>query len=167
MKHTKRKEVTADVGDEPVHLATVDWQRGKWSSVPGKYSREHVWLLAGGLTLKATDPIAPAAYRDRARLDPVNAFVATIASGHLLAWLNVAFGHGVEPESYVDAPQGVLSHGELWVSEVILRPLATFKTGQNMTKAMLTHYHELAHLECFIARSVRTNVSLQIRVASA
>ena len=82
----------------------------------------------------------------------------------------MAFGHGVEPERYVEAPQGVLSHGkpgELWVSEVILRPLATFKAGRKLTREMLTHYHELAHLECFIARSVRTKVSLQIRVASA
>ena len=132
MKQTKRKEVSAEVGevgDEPIHLATVDWQCGKWSGVPGKYSREHVWVLPGGLTLKATDPIAPTAYRDRARLDLLNAFVATVASGHLLAWLNVAFGHGAEPEHYVDAPQGVLRQekpGELWVSEVILRPRATF-----------------------------------------
>src|SRR6202035_1046658 len=91
MKQTKRKEVSAEVGevgDEPIHLATVDWQCGKWSGVPGKYSREHVWVLPGGLTLKATDPIAPTAYRDRARLDLLNAFVATVASGHLLAWLN-------------------------------------------------------------------------------
>ena len=27
-------------GDERIHLVTIDWARGKWSGVPGKYSRE-------------------------------------------------------------------------------------------------------------------------------
>ena len=35
------------------HLATIDWTRGKWSHVKGKYAREHTWHLAGGTKLKA------------------------------------------------------------------------------------------------------------------
>ena len=38
---------------------------------------------------------------------------------------------------------------------------------QNVTSEMLAHYHELAHRECFIARSIRTKVSVQMLVASA
>jgi hypothetical protein len=37
------------------HLATIDWTRGKWSQVNGKYAREHTGHLAGGAKLKATD----------------------------------------------------------------------------------------------------------------
>ena len=41
---------------ETVHLATIDWQRGKWAGAKGKYSREHLWHLVGGAKLKAPTP---------------------------------------------------------------------------------------------------------------
>ena len=41
--------------DERIHLVTIDWTRGKWSGVPGKCSREHLWHFAGKLNLKVTD----------------------------------------------------------------------------------------------------------------
>jgi hypothetical protein len=51
------------------HLATIDWTRGKWSHVKGKYAREHSWHLAGGTTLKATDAgaLLPDGYCDKAK----------------------------------------------------------------------------------------------------
>ena len=30
------------------HLASIDWQRGKWADAKGKYSREHIWHGVGG-----------------------------------------------------------------------------------------------------------------------
>ena len=112
------------------HLATIDWTRGKWSHVKGKYAREHTWHLAGGTKLKATDAgaLLPDGYRDKAKLNPENLFVATIASAHMLSWLHVAFHMEIEVETYRDAAEGVLS--ELservhWVSEVILNPKIT------------------------------------------
>lgn len=107
-------------GDERIHLVTVDWSRGKWSAVPGKYSREHVWRFAGKLNLKVTDPLAPMAYRHAVRLDPLKSFVATVASAHVLAWLRAAFSHGVEVERYLDGAEGVLSilpDRRSWVSD--------------------------------------------------
>jgi hypothetical protein len=53
-------------GDERIHLVTIDWSRGKWSGMAGKYSREHLWHFAGKLSLKVTDALAPMAYRDTA-----------------------------------------------------------------------------------------------------
>jgi len=84
-------------GDERIHLVTVDWKRGKWSGTQGKYSREHQWHFAGKLALKVTDALAPAAYRDQARLDPLKAYVATISSAHMLAWLHAAFSRIAPP----------------------------------------------------------------------
>jgi hypothetical protein len=70
---------------EAVSLATIDWRRGKWSSAKGKYSREHTWLLAGGVKLRVSDSesMVPEAYRDAVQLDPEKMFVATIASAHM------------------------------------------------------------------------------------
>src|SRR5258706_11112488 len=66
------------------HLATIDWTRGKWSHVKGKYAREHTWHLAGGTKLKATDAgaLLPNGYRDKAKLNPENLFVDA-KGGHL------------------------------------------------------------------------------------
>lgn len=71
---------------QPVHLASVDWQRGKWADAKGTYSREHTWWLAGGAKLKASDAhfLLPEGYRDGAKVDPEKMFVATIASARML-----------------------------------------------------------------------------------
>jgi hypothetical protein len=67
--------------------------RGEWTAAPGKYSRPHLWVLAGA-KLKASDSSAllPAAYRDKVAINPHNMFVATISSAHMLTWLHIAFG---------------------------------------------------------------------------
>ncbi len=160
--NTDKADVTA--ASEPIHIATIDWKRVKWSGTRGKYSREHQWHFAGRLSLKASDPIAPQAYRDRARLDPLKAYVAMISSAHMLAWLHAAFSHDVEVESYLDTAEGVmgdLSEGLFWVSEVILKPRITFGSHQEVTAAAVAHFHELAQRDCFIARSIKTKVTVR------
>ena len=118
--------VTALRINEPLadHLATIDWQRGAWSDKKGKYSRQHLWVLARA-KLKASESgaVMPAAYRDNTPIDPHNMFVATIASAHMLTWLHIAFGMDVEVERYIDRAYGVLT------GEVILHPTVTLKAG--------------------------------------
>jgi hypothetical protein len=99
----------APAGDESIHLVTIDWTRGKWSGTRGKYSREHQWHFAGRLSLKVSDALAPAGYREAERLDPLKSYVATIASAHMLAWLHAAFSHEVEVEKYLDTAEGMVS----------------------------------------------------------
>jgi organic hydroperoxide reductase OsmC/OhrA len=150
-------------GDERIHLVTIDWKRGKWSGSRGKYSREHEWHFGGRLSLRVTDALTPAAFRDRARLDPLKSYVATISSAHMLAWLHAAFSHGAEVESYLDAAEGVMSalpEGLAWVSEVILKPRVTFATTQQVTAAAIARFHELAQQDCFIAHSIKTKVTV-------
>ncbi len=53
--------------EEPAtdHLATIDWQRGAWSDKKGRYSRQHLWVLAGAkLKDNESGAVMPAAYRD-------------------------------------------------------------------------------------------------------
>jgi organic hydroperoxide reductase OsmC/OhrA len=154
----------APAGDESVHLVTIDWTRGKWSGTRGKYSREHQWHFASRLSLKVSDALAPAGYREAARLDPLKSYVATIASAHMLAWLHAAFSHEVEVEKYLDAAEGVVSvlpEGRCWVSEVILQPLITFNSNQHVADSAIKHFHELAQRDCFIAQSIKTKVTIR------
>lgn len=151
-------------GDETIHLVTIDWTRGKWSGMRGKYARDHLWHFAGRLSLKASDALAPAGYRDAARLDPLKSYVATIASGHMLAWLHAAFSHEAEVESYLDMTEGVLSalpDGRCWVSEVILKPRITFASHSQVAASAVAHFHELAQRDCFIAQSIKTKVTIR------
>jgi hypothetical protein len=93
------------------HLASIDWQRGKWADAKGKYSREHTWWLAGGAKFKASDAyfLLPEGYRDGAKIDPEKMFVVTIASAHMLSWLHLAFGMGSEVLAYSDEAHGVMT----------------------------------------------------------
>lgn len=69
------KAEATGVGTESVHLVTIDWTRGKWANAKGKYSREHVWHLAGGAKLKASDSpaLVPKGFQDRTAVNPVDA----------------------------------------------------------------------------------------------
>src|ERR1700759_636823 len=97
--------------DETIHLASIDWQRGKWADFKGKYSREHTWHFAGGVKIKASDSplMLPDGYRDSAHIDPEKMFVATVASSHMLCWLHLALGMQIEVLSYTDAAHGTLA----------------------------------------------------------
>jgi organic hydroperoxide reductase OsmC/OhrA len=164
MSAKKAKKAETSAGDERAHLVTIDWERGKWSGAMDQYPRKHRWHFAGQLVLEVSE-VPGIGYQDEVRLDPWSSYVATIASGHMLAWLHAAFSHGVQVESYVDRAEGVLSQlpeGRNWVSQVILHPQVTFRAGQQVTEAQRTHFHELAYRDCFIAASVKTKVTIAI-----
>jgi organic hydroperoxide reductase OsmC/OhrA len=162
MNAVKAKSMEEPAAD---HLATIDWQRGEWKAAPGKYSRQHLWVLAGA-KLKASDSgaLLPAAYRDKVAINPHNMFVATISSAHMLTWLHIAFGMHIEVVSYVDRAFGVLSEvegGDCWLSEVILHPMIQFDAKQQVSSETIAHIHELAQQHCFIARSIKTTVTVR------
>jgi organic hydroperoxide reductase OsmC/OhrA len=157
-----RKKTAAPLSDR-FALVTVGWERDKWSGSPGEYSRQHQWRFISNLVVEATDPMAPAAYRGDAAMDGWMAYVAAIASGHMLAWLHAAFSHGVEVAGYRDQAEGVLTQlpqGRSWVSEVILHPRVTLSAGQQVTPVQMAHFHELARRDCFIACSVKTKITI-------
>lgn len=66
-------------------------------------------------------------------------------------------------ERYLDAAEGVLSilpDRRSWVSEVILKPHITFRPDQDVEAKVIAHFHELASRDCFIARSIKTKVTV-------
>jgi organic hydroperoxide reductase OsmC/OhrA len=149
------------------HLASIAWQRGEWVDFPGKYSREHVWHFAGGAKLKASDStfLTPQGYRDKAKLDPEKLYVATIASSHMLTWLEIAFEMEIDVASYVDSAHGTMSElndGIYWVSEVILHPKITYGARRSATAAAEARVHEMAHQQSFIEQSIKTKVTIHV-----
>lgn len=146
------------------HQAYVRWQRNGAVFTDQRYSRAHRWMFDGGAEIAAAaspDVVAPA-LTDAAAVDPEEAFVASIASCHMLWFLSLAASAGVCVESYDDNAVGTLSKvdGRLAISEVVLRPRLAF-AGEAPTPERVAALHHAAHERCFIAASVRCAIRVE------
>src|SRR5688572_25047461 len=109
------------------HLATIRWQRGESAYTGGKFSRIHSWTFDGGITVEAaaSPSVVPAIYNSQTAVDPEEAFVASIASCHMLTFLHFASRGGFIVDSYEDNAVGTMTRNESgvpWVSSVTLHP---------------------------------------------
>jgi organic hydroperoxide reductase OsmC/OhrA len=149
------------------HLASVAWERRGARFAGGEYSREHRWRFDGGQeVLAAASPwVVPEARTNPAGVDPEEAFVAALASCHMLWFLSLAEKDGYIVDRYEDLAVGVLSEnpqGRVAVTRVTLRPLVTF-SGDQPDPVGLVALHERAHAACFLAASVKTEISITPR----
>ena len=148
------------------HKATISWKRTSPDFLAGKYSREHTWTFDGGLTVAASPSpsVVPAPWSNAANIDPEEAFVASLSSCHMLTYLHLASRQGFQVDSYSDEAIGVMTKNEKgvpWISAVTLHPRITYSGGKLPSPADEEHLHHAAHEQCFIANSVKTNVSVQ------
>jgi organic hydroperoxide reductase OsmC/OhrA len=145
------------------YRATVKWMRDGATFTDQRYSRGHTWSFDGGITVPASSsPLSVRLpYSVAEAVDPEEAFVAAVSSCHLLTFLYVAAKQGFVVDSYDDNALGEMTkneRGKLWVSKVTLSPTITF-TGEKLpTPDQLHELHHLAHEECFIANSVKSEV---------
>ncbi len=145
------------------HTATVSWERDGEEFTDNRYSRAHTWLFDGGAEVRASSSphIVPEPMSEAAAVDPEEAFVASLASCHMLWFLAIASKRGFVVDSYRDQPSGTMgrdSEGRTAMTELVLRPQVEFGGEQAPTKEQLDEMHHEAHDKCFIANSVKTNV---------
>ena len=148
------------------HKATISWKCTSPNFLGGRYSREHTWTFDGGLTVPASPSpsVVPVPYSNPAYIDPEEAFVAAISSCHMLTFLYLAFRQGFCVESYRDEAVGVMTKNEKgvpWVSSVMLHPQIVFGGDKLPTPNDEDHLHHLAHEQCFIANSIKTEVTVK------
>ena len=149
------------------YRATVEWECGNGEEfLKGRYSREHRWSFDGGISLPASaaPTSVPAPWSSPDAVDPEEAYVASISSCHMLTFLFIAYCHGIRVDRYRDEAVGVMTpneRGQLWVSEVTLRPRITYGGEQRPTAEEEENLHHLAHEECYIANSIRTRVEVR------
>ena len=146
------------------HKATVRWRNVGPDFLQGKFSREHSWSFDGGVTVpaSASPEVVRAPYSNPAAVDPEEAFVAALASCHMLSFVGLARRRGFEVASYEDTAVGTLSRkedGARWISSVVLHPVIAY-TGTPPSAEDESALHEAAHRECYIANSVRTAVTV-------
>lgn len=148
------------------HLATIRWDLPSDAVfLKGRYSREHTWTFDGGFTMQASPApnVVPEPFSNPAHVDPEEAFVASVASCHMLTFLHVASKAGFEVRSYEDQAVGTMAkneNGVPWVSAIALRPQITWGE-QAPDVEELERLHHQAHAYCFIANSVKTEVRVE------
>ena len=140
----------------------VIWRRGDQDFLDNRYSRRHVWRFDGGAEILASSSpqVVPVPYSDELGVDPEEAFVAALASCHMLWFLSIAARRGYRVDAYRDAATGLMGRddrGRLAITVVTLRPQVGFD-GESPGPQVLAAMHEEAHEACFIANSVRTEV---------
>jgi organic hydroperoxide reductase OsmC/OhrA len=148
------------------HTATITWKRRPADDfLKGRYSREHTWSFDGGLTVPASPAPSsvPAPWSNPSHVDPEEAFVASVSSCHMLTFLFVACRQGFQVDDYADTAVGIMTkneHGVPWVSHITLNPRITYGGEKHPTPADIEHLHHLAHEQCYIANSIKTEVKV-------
>jgi organic hydroperoxide reductase OsmC/OhrA len=145
------------------YLATIRWSRGGQPFADGCYSRAHAWSFDGGVEVPASSSphVVPLPFSRADAVDPEEAFVASLASCHMLWFLDLAQRAGWVVDDYTDAAEGVMAknaEGRLAMTVVTLRPRVSFGGATQPTPAELDVLHHRAHQRCFIASSVKTDV---------
>ncbi len=148
------------------HTATIEWLRGAQHFTDGRYSRAHAWRFDGGAVVNASSSphVVPLPMSIEAAVDPEEAFVASVASCHMLWFLSIAGKRRYVVDSYVDHAVGTMGtreDGKAWISQVVLRPRVVFSGDRVPGEEELEQMHERAHEECFIANSVRSEVRVE------
>ena len=144
------------------HKITLTWKRGDTPFEYQKYPRDHAWKFEGGHEMQAS---AAPAYLGNAKLvNPEEAFVAALSSCHMLTFLAVACKKKFVLDEYVDEAVGFMeknAEGKLAITRVILRQKTKFSGDKQPTTEELKKMNHAAHEQCFIASSVKTEVTIE------
>ena len=145
------------------YTSKIVWNRNGANFGDNRYSRKHMWQFDGGIAVPASSSphVVPVPMSDVAAVDPEEAFVASLASCHMLWFLNIAAKRRFIVDSYIDDAVGELAknrEGKFAMTVVTLKPRVTFSGEKQPTRDDIQSLHTEAHEECFIASSVKTEV---------
>ena len=126
-----------------------------------QYGREHEISAppAGATLMLSSDP----AFRgDPARLNPEQLLVMSASSCQLLSFLAVAARARLDVRAYHDEAEGVMPEDDksIRLTAIRLRPRITLARGA-ADEARVRQLVELAHRECYIANSLKTEVTVE------
>jgi organic hydroperoxide reductase OsmC/OhrA len=142
------------------HHIKLNWEKGDAPFTYDAYTRNHAIAFKNGQETMIFSA-SPAYKGDASKADPEDLLVAALSSCHMLSFLAIASKKKLTVTSYEDDAVGFLENeaGKLWMTRVILRPKVAIDTDAQT----LAHIHHLAHEACFIANSVKTDISVEPR----
>jgi organic hydroperoxide reductase OsmC/OhrA len=147
------------------YTATVRWNRAGAVFTDRRYSRVHTWFFDGGIDVRASasPQIVREPLSDAHAVDPEEAFIASIASCHMLFFLDYAARAGLTVDAYDDAASGTLAPdatGRLYVDAIELAPRIRFSGDRIPSREEIAALHERAHHDCFLANSVKSTITI-------
>jgi organic hydroperoxide reductase OsmC/OhrA len=151
------------------YSATIEWTRKDAVFTDNKYSRAHHWHFDGGVSVLASSSpkVVPLPLSIEKAVDPEEAFIASVASCHMLWFLSIAAKKKFCIESYTDRATGVMqknANGKLAITEITLNPFVQF-IGEIVPNAeTILDMHHKAHDECFIANSILTEIKINPKI---
>ena len=145
------------------YTSRIIWNRNGAIFSDSRYSRKHAWQFDGGIEVSASSSpqVVRVPLSDAAAVDPEEAFVASLASCHMLWFLDIAARAGFIIDSYVDDAAGTLaknSDGKTAMTVVTLRPHVISSGEKRPSQDDIQRMHHKAHEECFIGNSVKSEV---------
>jgi organic hydroperoxide reductase OsmC/OhrA len=143
------------------HKMTLTWKRATADFEYKTYNRDHTWRFDGGHEMTAS--AAPAYLGNPQNVDPEEAFVAALSSCHMLTFLAAACKKKFLLDEYVDHAVGYMEKnavGKLAITRVELHPNLKFSGEKQPTEQEIEEMHHFAHENCFIANSVKTEVTV-------
>ena len=145
------------------YKATVLWKRSGAAFTDNRYSRGHVWKFDGGIEVAASSSpqLVPLPMSSAAAVDPEEAFVASLASCHMLWFLSLAARQGFVVNAYEDHPHGTMGHNKAGRDALVrieLRPRIEFEGECSPSPEQVAQLHHDAHDRCMIANSLRAEV---------
>ena len=150
------------------HIATIRWFASPGENFSkGQYSRAHSWSFDGlaNVAASASPHIVPMPWANPDAVDPEEAFVASVASCHMLFFLDFARQAGLVVTGYEDEAEGEMhkgSDGKTRITRIALRPRIVF-AGEEPDQAQIDQLHHKSHEACFIANSITTEVMVELR----
>lgn len=151
-------------GDGRIHRYTV---RCSWSGSTAagydRFDRGHVAAAppaAAALALSAD----PAFGGDPTALNPEQLLVLAAASCQLLSFLAVAARARIDVRSYEDRGEGSMPEDDppVRVTSIVLRPHIVVGPGTSVDR--VRHLVDVAHRECYIASSLRSDIRIEATV---
>tara|TARA_R110000850_G_scaffold157962_11_gene282065 strand:+ start:407 stop:853 length:447 start_codon:yes stop_codon:yes gene_type:complete len=143
------------------HKTTLTWKRGESGFGYKEYPRSHQWAFPrSNQTLNAS--AAPEFLGDAECADPEEAFTAALTSCHMLTFLAIASMSGFIVDSYEDNAVGHLEKGEdgkPWLARITMNPQISFSGDKQPSPEDIEKLHQKAHHECFLAKSVKTEIT--------
>lgn len=148
------------------YTATVIWAGKGEKFTDNRYPRAHEWRFDGGTVVPASSSpwVVPVPLSNAAAVDPEEAFVASLSACHMLFFLFHAAKRGFVIEQYEDAAVGTMgknAEGRMAMLKVALRPKITWGGGKQPSTEELDAMHHQSHVDCYIANSVRTEVTVE------
>ena len=145
------------------YTAKIEWQRGEQDFLSNRYSRKHTLRFDGGAELpgSSSPSVVPLPMSDASAVDPEEMFVASLSSCHMLWFLSIAATRKFCVDSYTDNASGLMTRnaeGKMAMTVVTLKPYVVFSGDLQPTVEQIHALHHKAHIECFIANSVKTDV---------